>query len=390
MVQKKRLLFPVICLLLLAACKEKYDSPIQTPITGYLVVDGIVNSGTGPASITLSRTTQFSNKKMVYEKNAQVTLQGSDSSVKNFTEKANGVYSATDLNLNPALQYRLRIITVNGARYMSDFVVVKNNPPIDSISWTYKPEGLQSYIHTHDPLNKSVYYQWYYEETWQIVSTYYPTLKYQTKVVPGLGQQFSVVYKDSSTYGPDPSIVNCWQFHNPLDIYLASTAKLSRDEINLPLAFIPRSDIKLGVLYSINLRQYTWTKEGYEFMERMKKNTESTGSVFDPQPSELKGNIHNTADAAEPVIGFFNISPVREKRIFIKPSEVPGWGYNPGCLDVEIENISDSISKKALGMLPVDPVKVAPFGAIVSFRATSPECADCTLRGTNVKPSYWP
>jgi len=390
MLSVKRLLLYILYLLLLEGCKDKYESPVQSPVTGYLVVDGVVNSGSGPASITLSRTTKFDNKKVLYEKNAVVVLQGEDSSLRTFTEKANGVYAATDLNLNSALKYRLQIKTVSGARYISDFVVVKNNPLIDSISWSYRPEGLQTYIRTHDPQNNTLYYQWYYEETWQIISTYYPTLKYQTKVIPGLGTQFSVVYKDSTSYGPDPTIVNCWQFHNPLDIYLASTAKLSKDEVNLPLAFIPRGDIKLGVLYSINLRQYTWTKEGFEFMERMKKNTESTGSVFDPQPSELKGNIHNVADAAEPVIGFFNISPVREKRIFIKPSEVPSWGYNPGCTDVEIENISDSISKKALGMLPVDPLKIAPFGAIVTFRATMPECADCTLRGTNVKPSYWP
>ena len=57
----------------------------------------------------------------------------------------------------------------------------------------------------------------------------------------------------------------------------------------------------------MHLKQYAWTKEGYEFLDRMRKNTETTGSVFDPQPSELNSNIHNVADATEPVIGYFNI-----------------------------------------------------------------------------------
>jgi len=350
----------------------------------------VVNSGPGIASLTLSRTTKFDNKKIVYERNAGVTLQGTDSSIRTFTESGPGIYSANNLNLNSSLKYRIRINTTDGNRYVSDFVVVKNNPPVDSISWKLSAEGLQSYINTHDPQNNTRYYQWYYEETWQITTSYTPTLKYQTKISPSLGPQYSVVYKDSTTFQPDQSIVNCWQFENPVSIYLGSTAKLSQDMVYLPLAFIPRGSIKLGVMYSINLKQYSWTKEGYEFMERMKKNTESTGSVFDPQPSELKGNIRNVSDATEPVIGFFNISPVQEKRIFIRPSQVPGWGYNPGCYDVEIENISDSILRKGMGLLPVGPVKQGPFGNIVTFNATPPDCADCTLRGTNKKPAYWP
>ena len=386
----KRLIYHCAVLILLAGCKQRYESPVQSPVTGYLVVDGVLNSGPGTASLTLSRTTKFDNKQMVYERNAGVSIQGTDSSVRTLTEKAPGIYSADNLNLNNTLKYRLRINTVNGSRYLSDFVVVKNNLPIDSISWTYTSEGVQSYINSHDPQNNTHYYQWYYEETWEIHSTYFPTLKYQIKQHPALGPQYSVVYKDSSTYGPDPTIINCWQFQNPLSLYLGSTAKLSKDVVFLPLAFIPRGSIKIGVLYSINLKQYTWTKEGYEFMERMKRNTESTGSVFDPQPSELKGNIRNAADAAEPVIGFFNICPIQEKRIFIRPSQVPSWGYSPPCYEVAIENISDSILRKGMGLLPVDPLTQGPFGNIITFRGVPPDCADCTLRGTNKKPAYWP
>lgn len=379
-----------IFFVLLTGCKEKYDSPVQSPVTGYLVVDGVLNSGPGTASLTLSRTTKFENKNISYEKNAIVTLQGADSSLRSFTEKGPGIYSAENLNLNAALKYRLRISTSGGSRYVSDFVEVKNNPPIDSISWKLENNGLQTYINTHDAQNATRYYQWYYEETWQITSSYYPILKYKITAVPSVGNVYSVVYRDSATYSNDPTIVNCWQFNNPLSIYLGSTAKLSQDVVYLPLAFIPRGAIKLGVLYSVNLRQYSWSKEGYEFMEKMKRNTEATGSVFDPQPSELKGNIYNLTNAADPVIGFFNISPLREKRIFIKPSDVPGWGYNQGCFEMEIENNSDSIMRKGLGLYPVEPVKQGLFGTIVTFRAASPDCADCTLRGSNKKPVYWP
>ena len=249
--------------------------------------------------------------------------------------------------------------------------------------------GVQLYINTHDPQNNTKYYQWVYDETWQIESAYYSFLKYQVEQTRD-GPKYSVVYRDSSTFSYDPTITTCWQFNKPLSLFISSTAKLTQDIVYLPLNYIPHGGIQLGILYSMHVKQYAWTKEGYEFLDRMRKNTESTGSVFDPQPSELNGNIHNAADASEPVIGYFNICRIQEQRIFIKNSDVPAWGYNNGCTDIEIENNSDSILRKGLGLLPAGPEKKGSFGSIITFRAATPQCVDCTLRGTNKKPVYWP
>jgi hypothetical protein len=159
--------------------------------------------------------------------------------------------------------------------------------------------------------------------------------------------------------------------------------------VYLPLVAIPPKSWKLSVLYTVIAKQYTWTKEGYEFLEKMKKNTEITGSVFDPQPSELKGNIHNVADPLEPVIGFVNICNIEEKRIWISSSQIPDWGYNMYCLTTEVENNPDSISAKAGGKLPIVPI-LEMAGRIVTFSAAPSDCVDCTLRGTNKKPAFWP
>src|SRR5690242_5549969 len=106
MINMKRLINYCAVLLLAAGCKERYESPIQSPTTGYLVVDGVLNGGPGPATITLTRTTKFDNKTIVYEKNAGVTVQGSDSSVRTLVEKTAGIYTADNLNLNTSLKYR--------------------------------------------------------------------------------------------------------------------------------------------------------------------------------------------------------------------------------------------------------------------------------------------
>jgi hypothetical protein len=385
----KQLLYWLL-ILLITGCRERYDSPVHTPATGYLVVDGVINSGPGTAGLTLSRTTKFDSTAIHYETGAAVSLQGQDSSVYILTEKGQGVYSADNLSFINTIKYRLRITASGGEQYVSDFVEVKNNPPVDSISWKVENGGVQLYINTHDPQNNTRYYQWVYDETWEFHSTYYSSLKY--KVTPGTtnGDQYSVVYRDSTTFSYDTTIITCWQFNVPTNIFLGSTAKLSQDIVYLPLVFIPQASIKLGVLYSMHLKQYTWTAAGYEFLENVKKNTESTGSFFDAQPSELKGNIHSVTNASEPIVGYFTICPLQEARMFIKSSDVPGWNYNPGCFDKLISNSSDDIIMNGLGFYPTLIDKQGPFGNIETFRAAPPACVDCTLSGTNKRPAYWP
>ncbi len=56
---------------------------------------------------------------------------------------------------------------------------------------------------------------------------------------------------------------------------------------------------------------------------KVQRNTEQLGSIFDALPSETGGNIHNTADPTEMVIGFIGTSTETEKRIFINRTQLP-------------------------------------------------------------------
>lgn len=376
-------------LLAAAGCKEKYESPVKSPQTGYLVIEGSINSGQGESTLKLTRTTPLSNRNIQYELGADVRIEGNDNTSYLLSETAAGNYSATNLGLNAGTQYKLHIKTSTGREYLSDFASVINNPPIDSISWKEENNGVQLYINTHDPQNNTRYYQWEYTETWEFRSAFPSILKYNT-VHGASGDIYSVVKKDSLELSPSHEIFQCWQYNSSSSLLLGSTAKLSKDVIFLPVCFIPPASQKLSVLYSIIVKQHTWSKTGYEFLERVKKNTEETGSVFDAQPSETTGNIHCLSDPTEPVIGFFNISSLQEKRIFIDRNDISFWNYTTGCQQFEIENISDSIARKALGLLPTVAATLGPFQNIITFYAAEPVCVDCTLTGSNVKPAFWP
>ena len=125
------------------------------------------------------------------------------------------------------------------------------------------------------------------------------------------------------------------------------------------------------------------------FFQKIKKNTESLGSIFDAQPSELTGNIHCVTNPSEIVIGYIDISEEKKKRIFIRKDELPGWGYRTGCTFITIDNNPDSILKYGVGLHPTVPFMV-DLG-VKSFYATPDQnCIDCTLTGSNVRPPFWP
>ncbi len=386
----KKYLRYILLIFILPYCKEKYISPVISPASGYLVVEGIINSSAGETNITLTRTSSLNSQTIIFESGAKVFVQGDDNSSVSLKENSTGHFTISNLNLNNNKKYRLSIITKDGKTYQSDFSSVKNNPPIDSISWKRDGRDVSLFVNTHDPNNNTKYYQWEYVETWEIHSIFLSSLKYKIGTNYKGATTYSAVYNDSTTYGPDMTKYLCWKTDPSTLILTGSTANLASDVINLPLLTIPADSWKLNILYSINTKQYSLSQGRYEFLQRMKKNTEGTGSVFDAQPSELNSNIHCINNPNEPVIGYIDVCPVQEKRIYINRKSLPDWNYNQFCSEVEIPNISDSIAIKALFLLPTYPKTDPVTGRIISFFAAPPECVDCKLKGSSVKPSFWP
>jgi hypothetical protein len=365
---------------LLTNCKVPYNPKLKSTETNALVVEGFID-GAAPVSFKFTRSrmlTAGDTATPVNELNAQVSVEDNHQNVFPLNEAGNGIYNSTNtLNLNAAYQYRLHIITSNGEEYLSDLVPFKSSPPIDSIGWEFKNGGVQTLLNTHDPNNSTIYYRWSFSETWQFrtpFESYYVYDAGNNTVIPRIEQVF-----------------NCWQTVSSTNIYLASTTNLSSDVINqMPLAFIGQHDPKLSVLYSILVTQYALDVTGYNYWLAMENNTQNVGSIFDPQPNETSGNIHCLTNPSELVVGYVSAGNSSSKRIFINHSSMPqDWNLPSDCLEITIPNMPDSL-KYYFGSL-YDPILLITLtsGAKVYSAALSP-CVDCTLKGTNIKPSFWP
>ena len=386
------LLIGVLLILCYEGCKKPYIPPVISSPESYLVVEGVINNGTDSTIIKLSRTVNISRNSVSNpETGATVLVQSNQNTSYPLIEIKPGVYACPGFSLNSSFQYRLSI-SVDGELYQSDYVPVLNSPPIDSVGYTIASNGLNIYSNTHDPTNTVNYYRWDYQETW-IYHPYYP----------------SGYVSNGDTVLPRPLSLQeyyCWPSDTSSTVILNSSARLSKAVIvGNPITSVASTSQKLEDEYSIQVRQYALTPDAYNFWQNLKNNSESLGSIFDPQPSEIPGNIHSITNPKEPVVGYISAGNVATKRIFIHNQQLPSWlplqpyqcpldtfFYAAVYGQVTINQVNQYINyNRGAGKNPYIPINalVNKLGTIVAFTASTAECTECTLEGPNVEPSFW-
>ncbi|GAB3574346.1 DUF4249 domain-containing protein [Hymenobacter daeguensis] len=378
-------------LLALAGCTDPYMPDVISTPPSYLVVDGFLNSQ-GITTLRLSRTYAVAAKTAPpVETRATVYIEDEAGTRQLLTESSTvkGTYTSSFLTLSPARRYRLHLNTLAGKEYASDYVPVKTTPPIDAVTWRTDNDGLNIYVNTHDPSGTTQYYRWETDETWEILPIYSPIVEYVG------GRMRDIVV-------PFPSI--CWGNAHSSIVQIDKTTALSQDVVSdFRVRQLPSTTERLFSQYSILVQQHALTKEEYAYWELLRKNTESIGSLFDPQPAQLTGNIHclNGTDVA---VGFIGAHSLTERRIFIRRSALPtAWRVSNGyesCLPpdtVFLDRPSPPTPNPVLILqsafaagsnLPIYPLY--KNGVINAYTAKSRDCIDCRTRGASVKPSYWP
>jgi len=360
-------------------CKKPFEPPILNNDLNLLVVDGIIACGTNAVTtITLSHTARLGDSVLfVPELNATVFIELEQGGSYMLQEQGKGIYISQPLNLNANNKYRLRIRTLPAKEYISEFTEGKNPPPIDSLTWK-QDQNVTVSVHTHDPLNNTRYYRWDYTETWNYTSSLHAMW----------GVKDGMIFLIDSTTQMD----SCWRTGNSTNIIVGTSIALNEDVISYhPVAVIPQHSEKISKGYSVLVRQYGITEQAFRYLQLIQKNTQQLGTLFDAQPSQLKGNIQSVDNPDEPVIGYVSASTFTEKRTFIRNKELTDWHYSSSGVfcgvfrEVERNPIDYRIyTYPDLDYAPYYFVTQGPL--IVAYKA----CLDCREQGgTNVKPSFW-
>ena len=368
-------------ILIFSNCVQEFDPPSQ----GYenlLVVEAFLSDGDTPFEVKLSRSMPIDTTAFIPESGAQISLSNDAGELYNLAESQEpGIYVYNGL-LNPQIRksYQIHISTQNGNQYESSAVTMRKTPEIDDVSFRYeeKPsagkEGVQIYVNTHDANNDTWYYRWGWDATWIFQMPYDSYL----------------LWEDGQIKLREYRINNCFKYDRSTSIDISTSKNLTEDQISdFPLLYVSTESDRLNLKYSLNVKQYALSEEAYNYWKELQKVTENLGTLFDPQPSIVKGNIYNVNDENEVVLGYFDASSVSEKRIFINYKDLP-----PTRFPNNFSHCTDSIVSP--GQVPAmvdtnwwmvtETVNEAGFPA---FLMSSLPCIDCRLYGSITIPDYW-
>jgi hypothetical protein len=371
------------------ACVEPYPAPDIAGDLSILVVDGFINGSDGVATVRLSHTIKLTEEgQPPHEKGATVIIRTASNDSFTLSEQDSGRYTADGLAIDANKQYQLYIKTKGGEEYISDYVSVKDTPPIDSVAWRPDGDGVSVMVNTHDLTGQSKYYRWDYVETWEYES---PSVSL-FKVI-----DHQAVYRDQ-----DDFIFKCFRTIPSTKIFVGSSVRLEEDVIrDFPLTYLSRESGKFSILYSMIVSQRAIDRAEYEFWQDLQKVTESLGGLFDSQPYEIVGNVHHVSDPSTPVLGYFSAGRVVKQRMFLDfndlPPDLQKRPYSFCQYDTICVFRTPSSTRKCTNDLAglndntplVSPLYDGP--TVWGYTMSSEYCTDCRVQGGILtKPDFWP
>ncbi len=369
----------LLLVLVSRSCTESF-TPDLPAYSNILVVDGMITDERVQNLVKISRTFSYGSYNPEPETGSLVAIMDDSGTSYQLEELSPGHYytdSAAFLG-EPGRSYQLFIILSDGKQYVSDYVLLKKAPPIESLEAFYEqketPEpdevidGIQVYLNTFDPANETKYYRWEWEETWE----------------------YTVPMRI-----PDAQIYRCWKSDLSQSILLGNTEQFTTDRIiDFPLHFVSANSNRLRILYSILVKQYAITQASYDFWKTQEDQSENAGTLFDPIPAKISGNISNPDDPGEPVLGFFEASGISTSRIFISHEVLPSAVYVPSDFEYcKFQVLANPTPEQINYLLANGWIYVDDYYDRDDFvvRLTNHiTCLDCTQTGTNVRPVYWP
>jgi hypothetical protein len=72
----------------------------------------------------------------------------------------------------------------------------------------------------------------------------------------------------------------------------------------------------------MDLKQYSISQEAYRFLRLVKQQAEISGSIFDPPPATIRGNMISLNNPDEVVLGYFMAGGETSRRIYIDKNDL--------------------------------------------------------------------
>jgi len=395
-----------INLVLVYSCVTSYQPDIPASDTRILVVEGQITDEVGPFRVKLSNTFDVDAMQQYGEpvSTANVQIFDDQGNLYQLNYISEGWYETEDTLLQgvPGNTYTLNITTDDGTQYESTPVLMQEVPSIDSVYFeevtktrfengeAIDENWLDIFVDAHDPSGQTNYWKWDFEETWEVDT---PKDSVHININPEDGPSYTIAVnlefeKGNVQRGWDNKKERCWVTKPSASILIESTNSQSVDEIlHYAINSIAPDIDKLHIKYSILVKQYALSKEMYNYWQKLKEFNEETGGMYDRIPQQVFANIV-CCDGQSKALGYFWVSAVKTKRIFISSHDI----------QVKTKNAYDECgyfypdkSKILYYFGTVTEVSNPKYKSFIGLEYWfgSEWCVDCRVYGTNKKPDFW-
>ncbi len=374
--------------IILTGCIDEYWPEIGVKYDDALVVDGMITNNPGPYTVRLSLSSTVDDPVYRPYSGCAVTISDDKGNEEMLTEEVYGKYMTSFGGIQGEIGtgYKISIITPEGVHYNSDFEKLQPSTGIDTIyheleyrevsDGLHAINGVQFYITTNTAEQDTNYYLWRLESCFKFNANH--RVRY---IFDGNFHNFT----------PSDSLFNCWRTSSAKQIFTYSTVNLNEPVIrSFPLNYVSTQTKELSVRYSLLVRQLSINQEAYRFWSSIDELEAESGSMFTKQPYQIRGNVTRMDLKSEPVLGYFLVAGISEKRIFIDRPQELDFYYQYEC-----NLITDDLMNMLWLMYDQWPVllagKITTYGhapALVADKA----CLDCRLEyeGASItEPPFW-
>ncbi len=306
----KFILAGILLLPFLSACTEQFWPELEE-FNQYLVVDGMVTDQPGPYTIKLA----YSGSTYDPISRATVFIVEEGGERHQLTERDSGEYrsDAQAFQGQAGKSYKLELGLPNGQTYESDFIEILDNPGIDTVTseaqWRFFNElqqeipGYQFFVTTNPgTADRDYFYLWQMEATYRYTADFPAYFYYAGALI-----EVENIYE----------YYTCWRTYQLSQMAVAETRNVQQKQVvGKPITFVKGNTKQLLYRYSLLTRQLSVDQETYEFWEDVIAQGFSSTALYTTQPYLIKGNIVNTQDPEEVVLGYFTVASVQEKRVY--------------------------------------------------------------------------
>ena len=368
---------------LLSSCIKPYYPQIDANAAKKYVVSGRLTNREGWHEVEVSSSSPIESPVYIPVSACQVKILDDKGNIFLLEEYEPGQYHVwiSQEKLACGTAYRLTVTTPDREELASGFDTMPAGPQVDSIYYSIKdvptsdPEKsmriMQFFVDLKAEGEYSHYYKWEVEETWEYHAPH--RLEY---------------YYDGTHHTVDPPDYSkkvCWSSGMVKNVFTISTKNLSQNSYKqYPLHFIDGHTSRLGVLYSILVRQLALSEGAYDYWDQLRINSNEQGGLYEKQPLAIKGNMVNLSNPDREVLGYFYAASESTRRYFYHNIEGIDLDFSDGC----IEEIPGKGGFRAYEPREYPIYYYKPAGGL---KILSNECIDCRLMGgTTVKPDFWP